>query len=334
MTIFHQFYTRVRFQFHVPIEANQRLLKGSFQVATVGFLGLGIMGAPMAQRLIGAGHRLTVWSHTAEKAARFARLHDCALGNTPADVAQASQIMFLCVGDTAMSRAAILGEEGLIKGAGIDSLIVDCSTISPRASREIAAKLAEKRIRFLDAPCTGSKPGAEAGTLTFMVGGERAVFEQARPLLEAMGQAFYYCGDHGMGLHAKVTQNLILGNIIQAFNEGIVLSTKGGVDPQVMIDILNNTGARSAYVAAKAGFILRGDFEPTFSVRWLEKDLGLALEVGSELGVPLPSTAASQQQLRTAIAMGYGQDDICGSVRVLEDIAACQVRRAEAATLV
>lgn len=303
-------------------------------MAAVGFLGLGIMGAPMAQRLIGAGHRLTVWSHTAEKAARFARLHNCAFANTPADVAQASQTMFLCVGDTAMSREAILGEEGLIKGAGIDSLIVDCSTISPTTSKEIAAKLAEKRIRFLDAPCTGSKSGAEAGTLSFMVGGERTVFEQARPLFEAMGQALYYCGDHGMGLHAKVTQNLILGNIIQAFNEGIVLSTKGGVDPQVMIEILNNTGARSAYVAAKAGFILRGDFEPTFSVRWLEKDLGLALEVGSELGVPLPTTAASQQQLRAAIAMGYGQDDICGSIRALEDIAACHVRRAEVGTSV
>ena len=101
-----------------------------------------------------------------------------------------------------------------------------------------------------------------------------------------------------------------------------------------MIEILNNTGARSAYVAAKAGFILRGDFEPTFSVRWLEKDLVLALEVGSELGVPLPTTAASQQQLRAAIAMGYGQDDICGSIRDLEDIAACHVRRAEAGTSV
>jgi 3-hydroxyisobutyrate dehydrogenase-like beta-hydroxyacid dehydrogenase len=303
-------------------------------VATVGFLGLGIMGAPMAQRLIMAGHRLAVWSHTVEKAARFANLHNCGLGNTPADVARASQTVFLCVGDTAMSREVILGKEGLIEGAGVDSLIVDCSTISPTASKDIAAKLAEKGIRFLDAPCTGSKPGAETGTLSFMVGGERAVFEQARPLFEAMGQAFYYCGDQGMGLHAKMTQNLILGNIIQAFNEGIVLSTKGGVDPQVMIEILNNTGARSAYVAAKADFILRGDFEPTFSVRWLEKDLGLALEVGSELGVPLPTTAASQQQLRAAVAMGYGKDDICGSIRALEDIAFCKVRHAEAVSQV
>jgi 3-hydroxyisobutyrate dehydrogenase-like beta-hydroxyacid dehydrogenase len=134
-----------------------------------------------------------------------------------------------------------------------------------------------------------------------------------------------------MGLHAKMTQNLILGNIIQAFNEGIVLSTKGGVDPEVMIEILNNTGARSGYVAAKADSVLRGDFEPTFSVRWLEKDLGLALEVGSELGVPLPTTSASQQQLRAAIAMGYGQEDISGSIRALEDIASCPVRRVEAA---
>lgn len=287
------------------------------------------MGAPMARHLIEDGHRVTVWSHNPEKAARFAREHNCALGNTPADVARNSETSFLCVGDTTMSCEVILGEAGLVKGAVAGSLIVDCSTISPIVSKEIAEELAGKGIRFLDAPCTGSKPGAEAGTLSFMIGGESTVFEEARPLFEAMGQALYYCGGHGMGLRAKVTQNLILGNILQAFNEGIVLSTKGGVAPETMIEIINNTGARSGYVAAKANSVLRGEFAPTFSVRWMEKDLGLALELASELGVPLPTTAASQQQLRTAIAMGYGEEDICGSIRALEDVVSCQVRYAE-----
>lgn len=292
----------------------------------VGFLGLGIMGAPMARNLIAAGNRVTVWSHNGQKAADFARQHGCTVAATPKAVAERCTTAFLCVGDTAMSRDVILGEQGLVEGAAKGTLVVDCSTISPMASKEIGKVLAEKGIHFLDAPCTGSKPGAEAGTLSFMIGGEKADFDAARPLFEAMGKAFYYCGPQGAGLHAKMTQNLVLGNIMQAFNEGLVLSTKGGVDPRMMIEILNNTGARSGYVSTKGNFVLKGDFSTTFSVRWLEKDLGLALGVASELGVPMFTTSATQQQLRVAMAMGYGEDDICGSIRALEEIASCKVR--------
>lgn len=309
----------------------QHLLQWESSVlANIGFLGLGIMGMPMTLRLIKAGHRLTVWSHSLDKGARFAEINGCKSANTPAEVAQECDVIFICVGDTEMSREVILGENGLIDGAQPGCLIVDCSTISPMVSKDIALELNKRQIRFLDAPCTGSKAGAETGTLSFMIGGDKAVFEEARPLFEAMGQRMYYCGEHGKGLHAKVTQNLILGNIIQAFNEGLVLSTKGGVSPEVMIDIINNTGARSGYVAAKAETVLLGDFSPTFSVRWLEKDLGLALAVGATLTTPLPVTAASQQQLRAAIAMGYGDEDVSGSIRVLEDIAVCKVRHSEA----
>ena len=292
----------------------------------VGFLGLGIMGAPMALRLIQAGHNLTVWSHNLEKAEEFSRLNSCRLGRTPAEVAQKSQSCFVCVGDTSMSREVVVGPSGLSEGAARGSLIVDCSTISPTASKQMAADLAAKGIRFLDAPCTGSKAGAENGTLSFMIGGDEAVFEGARPLFQAMGPTLYYCGGPGMGLHAKLTQNLVLGNIVAAFNEGLVLSTSAGVDPKLMIEILNNTGARSGYVSAKADAVLQRNFVPTFSVRWLEKDLGLALDAGGEQGVPLTTTAASQQQMRLAKAMGFGDEDISGSIRALEQISSCQVR--------
>ncbi len=299
-------------------------------MANVGFLGLGIMGRPMAQRLVEAGHTVTVWSHNGAKATEFSKAHGAAAVATPAEVARKSQTIFLCVGDTAMSREVILGEVGLAAGATAGTLIVDCSTISPLASKEIAATLKQQGIRFLDAPCTGSKAGAETGTLSFMIGGERAVFEAARPFFEAMGKLLYYCGGQGMGLHAKVTQNIILGNLLQAFNEGLVLSTKAGVDPEIMLEILNNSAARSGMVAAKAPAVFRGDFAPTFSVRWMEKDLGLAMELSAALGVPLPVTAASQQMLRAAIAKGYGDEDMGGSIRVLEEIAGCQVRKVNA----
>lgn len=294
-------------------------------MARVGFLGLGIMGAPMAQHLKEAGHELAVWSHNDDKAKRFASAQKARHCSTPAQVAENSEYVFLCVGDTAMSKEAILGEQGLIQKAAAGTVIADCSTISPLESVRIAETLRKKHVDFLDAPCTGSKAGAEGGTLTFMIGGEHAVFERTRPYFEAMGKALYYCGPQGMGLRAKLTQNLILGNLLNAFNEGFVLSTKAGVDPELMLDIISNSAARSGFVSGKAPAVFRRDFSTNFSVKWMEKDLQLMLDLGRELEVPLPHTALSQQSLRSAIAKGYGDDDICGSIRVLEELAGVEV---------
>ncbi len=294
-------------------------------MAKLGFLGLGIMGAPMARHLIAAGHDVALWSHTAEKATRLAAAVGGVARATPAEVARHSDYVFLCVGNTRMSREVILGADGLVKGAAPGLVIADCSTISPAESRAIASELAAKGIHFLDAPCTGSKAGAESATLTFMVGGDKDVFERTRPYLEAMGKSLYYCGGHGLGLQAKLSQNLILGNLLQAFNEGMVLSVKGGVDPELMLEILNNSAARSGVVAIKAPAVFKRDFTTNFSVKWLEKDIALMLESGADLGVPLPLTALSQQLYRAAIAKGYGEEDICGSIRVLEELAGCEV---------
>ena len=299
-------------------------------MANVGFLGLGIMGAPMAQHLISAGHKVTVWSHNSKKAAEFAQANGATLAAKPVDVARAAKYIFLCVGDTAMSQQVVLGENGLVAGAGAGTVIVDCSTVSPLASSAMNETLKKKQIQFLDAPCTGSKAGAEGGTLTFMVGGDKNIFEEVKPMFEAMGKMLYYCGPAGMGLRAKVTQNLILGNLLQAFNEGLVLSTKAGVDPELMLQILDNSAARSAFISAKAPAVLQGDFSTKFSVKWLEKDLALSLELAGEIGVPMPVTAVSQQMLRTAMAKGFGDDDICGSIRVLEETAGVKVRNKKA----
>ena len=197
--------------------------------------------------------------------------------------------------------------------------------MSPSASRSIAAELAERGIDFLDAPCTGSKSGAENATLTFMVGGDKSVFERLRPYFDAMGKLLYYCGKAGMGLQAKLSQNMILGNLLQAFNESLVLSTKAGVAPELMLEILENSAAKSGLVSAKAPFVLARDFSTKFSVKWLEKDMELMLESAAELNVPVPLTALSRQLYRTAIAKGLGEEDICGSIRVLEEIAGCEV---------
>jgi 3-hydroxyisobutyrate dehydrogenase-like beta-hydroxyacid dehydrogenase len=295
-------------------------------MAKLGFLGLGIMGMPMARHLLEAGHEVALWSFSPEKARS---LHDAGKAipcETPAEVARHSDVVFLCVGDTAMSRQVILGKQGLTHGAAPGLIVVDCSTISPAASREIAKELKQRGLEYLDAPVTGSKTGAESGNLTFMVGGSEETFAKVRPFCLAMGPHLYFCGEHGMGLQAKLSQNLIIGNLINAFNESFVLSTKAGVQPELMLDILNNSAAKSGLVAAKAPLVFRGDFSTHFSVKWLEKDMQLMLESAAELNVPLPLTALSTQLLRTAVAAGYGDQDICGSIQVLEDLASTQVR--------
>jgi 3-hydroxyisobutyrate dehydrogenase-like beta-hydroxyacid dehydrogenase len=297
-------------------------------VAKLGFLGLGIMGGPMARHLVTAGHQVAVWSNNQQKAKDLAQSAGAQFCSTPKEVAENSDGAFLCVGDTAMSRGVILGDNGLAKGAKKGYVIADCSTVSPHESVLMGKELEALGIEFLDAPCTGSKAGAEGGTLTFMIGGKKGVFDSTRPWFEAMGKSLYYCGESGMGLRAKLTQNLILGNLLQAFNEGIVLSTKAGVDPELMLDILNNSAARSGFISIKAPMVFKRDFTTNFSVKWLEKDIGLAVDLGSEIGVPLMLTGLTQQLLQSAMAKGYGEDDICGSIRFLEDLAGCEVSAA------
>jgi len=296
-------------------------------MAKLGFLGLGIMGYPMARNLARAGHEVSVWSHTADKASKLAREENAKACGSPREVAENAECIFLCVGDTKMSEEVILGAGGLAEGARPGAIIADASTVSPSSSVRVAAELAKKRIDFLGAPCTGSRPGAEGGTLTFMIGGEKAVFEKAKPYFEPMGKQLYYCGRHPLGLHAKLTQNLILSNLLQAFNEGLLLSTKAGVDPELMLEILNNSAARSGLIAFKAPYVFRRDFSTNFSVKWMHKDINLMLESAAEQDVPLPLTALTQQVFRAAIAQGHGDEDICSTIKVLEGIAGLEVKK-------
>jgi len=296
-------------------------------LAQLGFLGLGIMGYPMARNLLRAGHRVALWSHTAHKARQLAETENGICCETPRQVGEFAECIFLCVGDTAMSQQVILGENGVAQGARPGAVVADASTISPEESRRIGERLAAQGIHFLDAPCTGSKPGAEKGDLTFMVGGDPEVFQRIRAFFDPMGKQLYYCGGPGLGLHAKLTQNLILSNLLQAFNEGLVLSTKAGLDPELMLDILNHSAARSGLIAFKAPYVFARNFETNFALKWMHKDVGLALESGKELGVPLPLTGLTQQMFQAALARGYGEEDFCSAIKVLEELAGIEVKR-------
>lgn len=295
-------------------------------MANLGFLGLGLMGYPMARNLLRAGHRVALWSNTAAKARQLAADEKGAFCDTPRQVAEQADCIFLCVGDTAMSREVILGKDGIIEGAKPGTVVCDASTIGPSASRAIGEKLRGKAVEFLDVPCTGSTPGAEGGTLTFMIGGDPKVYEKVKPYFEPMGKRLYYCGGPGMGLQAKLTQNLILSNILTAFNEGMVLATKGGIDPKLMLDILDNSAAKSGLISYKAPFVFRRDFKANFATKWMDKDIGLALEAGKELGVPLLLTGLNRQIFQAAVAAGHADEDMCSTIRVLEELAGVEVK--------
>jgi 3-hydroxyisobutyrate dehydrogenase-like beta-hydroxyacid dehydrogenase len=295
-------------------------------MAQLGFLGLGIMGYPMARHLLEAGHEVALWTHSAGKARELAAKGKGTACATPKEVAQRADFIFYCVGDTAMARSVSTGKDGLLEGIRPDSVTADCSTVSPAESTEVGAMFRAKGVHFLDAPCTGSRAGAENGTLTFMVGGDPGAFDRAKPYFEAMGKRLFYCGPAGQGLKAKLTQNLVLANMMQTFAEGLVLAAKNGVAPALMLEILDSSAAKSAMLSAKAPFILKRDFRTNFSTKWMHKDVGLALESAKALDLPLPLTAITEQMLRMAIAKGYGEDDFCSTIRVLEDLAGIEIK--------
>jgi 3-hydroxyisobutyrate dehydrogenase/2-hydroxy-3-oxopropionate reductase len=296
-------------------------------LAQLGFLGLGIMGYRMAGHLLKAGHEVALWSHTGAKAQQVAKAGNGTACRTPREVAERADYIFYCVGDTAMARQITLGTDGLIEGVRKDAIICDCSSIAPTASIELNKVFAAKGVHFLDTPVTGSTGGAEKATLTFMVGGDKAVFERAKPYMEIMGKLFYYCGAAGQGLKAKVTQNLVGASILQSFCEGIVLATKAGIAPELMIDILENSAAKSGLASYKAPFILNRDFTTNFSTKWMRKDVGFAMELAKSLDLPLPMTAVTEQMLQATIAKGWGDDDFCSAIRVLEDWAKIEVKK-------
>jgi 3-hydroxyisobutyrate dehydrogenase/2-hydroxy-3-oxopropionate reductase len=284
------------------------------------------MGYPMAAHLVKGGKTVTVWSNNSGKAKQFAAETGATAAASPKAVAEAVDVLFLCVGTTEMSREVLLGEDGVVKSGKKGLVVADASTISPEGSREIGKELAAAGIKYLDAPCTGSKAGAEGGTLTFMIGGDKAVFEQTKPIFDLMGKQFYYCGEAGLGLQAKLTQNLILANIMQAFNEGMILATKGGVDPKTMYEILDNSAAKSGLITVKAPKIFKRDFTTHFATKWMHKDVSMALDTGRALGVPLPVTAVTQQMFQAAIAGGDADSDFASTIKTMEKLAGVEVK--------
>jgi 3-hydroxyisobutyrate dehydrogenase len=290
----------------------------------VGFIGLGIMGQGMARNLMKAGFSVRVWNRTASKAAALAA-EGAQTGSSPADVAAHCDIVVVCVSDTPDVEAVLLGEEGAIHGAKPGTLVIDCSTISPQATRDIAARLAEKGVKMLDAPVSGGSEGAARGTLTIMVGGAAEDFERARPILQAMGKTITHIGPTGTGQIVKlVNQVLVVGNCL-AMCEALLLAQAGGVDLQKTFDAISQGAAGSWMFTNRAPQIIRRDWRPGFMISLQQKDLRLVLDAADELGVPLPATSLIFNFYRTLEARNLGAEGNHALVKALDALAGFEV---------
>ncbi len=292
---------------------------------TIGFIGLGIMGQPMALNLVKAGHKLTVYNRSSEKAEPLKQA-GAQVVTTPAAAAKGADFVVLIVTDSAAVEEVVLGENGIAMTIASGAIVIDSSTISPAVSRKMACQVAGKGANWLDAAVTGSKHGAEKGELTFMVGGEKQVFERALPILQVMGKKHIYCGLNGMGLSAKLAQNTIQATMLEVFSEGLVLAAKAGVAPETMLEILQSSMARAALTDFKAPFIFKGDFTPYFPLKLMHKDLELAMEAGYALNVPMPTLGAVKEVYSAAKAQGKGDLDYAAIITYLEELAHVKVR--------
>ncbi len=276
-------------------------------VERVGFVGLGIMGAPMAANLVTAGFEVTVWNRSPGRSAELEKL-DASVGDSPADVAAASEIVVSCVTDSSDVEAVALGPSGIIEG-GVEGLhYVDCSTIAPETARSVAATLKGHGIEMLDAPISGGDVGARAGTLAIMVGGEPAAFETVLPVLEAMGSTIVLCGPSGAGQVVKLCNQAAAGLNLLAMSEAIAIARRAGVDPEKMLEVVGSGAAGSWMLQNLAPRAVRGDYSPGFMVELMQKDMRLVLETAAATNTPLPGSALVQQLFRMLEARGRGKD--------------------------
>jgi len=284
------------------------------------------MGRPMASNLVKAGHEVVVWNRSAGKSVEGART-----GTSPADAARGAEVIWLCVSDTRAVESVLFGPQGVYEALAEGQVILDSSTISPTATRHFAERVREKGVHYVDAPVTGSKAGAENGTLIFIVGGEEASIERLKPLFAATGKKIFRMGETGKGQVAKLAMNLQIALIYEGFAEGLTLATKLGVDAETLVPLVEASMVRSGVVEYKAPFVLRRDFSPNFPLRLMRKDLRLALEAAKEARVKLPGLETVEEIYDMATEDGHENLDYAATLTLLEKWAGVEVKGASAA---
>jgi 3-hydroxyisobutyrate dehydrogenase-like beta-hydroxyacid dehydrogenase len=285
----------------------------------VGFIGLGLMGAPMAANVARGGHALTVFNRTSAKAQPLAEL-GARVVSCPREVAQASEVVITMLTDADGVRAVLDGPDGLLAGGHPGKVLIDMSTISPEQAIDLAGYLAAHGWELLEAPVFGSTGPATEGTLGIMAGGRRELFDRWRDLLACMGKHIFYLGPQGTGATTKLAFNLLVAAQVASLAECMTLAAKGGIDLKTMGDIVLASGVVSNLLQRKVGNVIAQDYRPAFALRNMNKDLGLMIDTGHALGAALPVTAAVHQIFSAAQASGLGDQDMSAIYCLLAEL--------------
>jgi 3-hydroxyisobutyrate dehydrogenase len=281
--------------------------------ANVGWIGVGLIGKPMARRLLGAGYSVTVWNRTAEKASELVR-EGARMAASPREAASASEIVFTCVSDPPALESVLWGGDGVFAGLRQGSVLIDCSTISPVLVRRVAAESASRGTEYLEAPITGGTWGAEKGELVFLIGGEAATLSRVQPVLSHLGKKFLHLGPHGAGQTVKLAMNLLYALEVQALAEALALVSAAGFAQEKLIEVLASSMGRAPLLDIKAPMMASANYTPSFPLRLMHKDLNLALELSGQLGIPLPAAAASRETY-SAVKGDFREDVDYAAVR-------------------
>lgn len=292
----------------------------------IGFIGLGTMGKPMAANLIQKGFMVTVYNRTAEKADELAHL-GAEVGLTPAEVARSSDVLITMLSNDASLLETFYSEQGILSGVHPALTIIDSSTVSPQTSQKLAEELAAHFVDFLDAPVTGSKPAAEAGTLTFMVGGNQEVFDEQQDVFLALGTKALYLGPSGSGSYAKLAHNTMVGINLAGLAEGLSIAVKAGVNPAQFLEIVRSGGANSKMAQLKSDKIIDRDFSNQFSLKLMLKDLQLAQEITGKFQLPTPMLQSATSLFQMGLSKGLGEEDLSSVIQCYEDWMGQQVVR-------
>jgi len=294
-------------------------------MTTIGFIGLGIMGNPMAKNLIKAGYPLVVYDRNPPKVQDVVAA-GAQPGLSSRDVAARSQVLITMLTDTPNVEAVVLGPDGVMEGIRPGATYIDMSSISPMFTRRLSQQMADKGVDMLDAPVSGGHTGAVNATLSIMVGGKQEVFARCLPIFQALGKTIVWIGESGAGQVAKACNQIVVGLTIEAVSEALVLAAKAGVDPARVREALLGGFAQSRILDVHGARMLRREFAPGFRLRLHEKDLNIALSTARELGMALPVTALVHEMMNAMKATGRGELDHCALVTLLEDLAQVEVR--------
>ena len=288
-------------------------------MANLGYVGLGVMGGRMADRLISKGHTVTGYNRTRQKA-QWLIDRGMKWADTPRAAAEAADAVFVMVTDSAALDAVTQGPDGILAGLGPGTLVIDMSTVSPAVSRAVAAQVTARGADMVDAPVSGSPATLEQGKLSMMVGGTRAAFDRAKPLLDDIGPKVTHVGDQGLAVSMKIAMNLSLAVQMLAFSEGVLLAEKSGIDRKTAVEVFNNSVIASPMLQYRGPMVLGLPDEAWFTVTLMQKDVSLALEMGRRLTVPLPTTAVTNEFLTAARGAGLGDKDFAAVFHLLAQL--------------